>query len=518
MKVAGSGNRLLAMKGGVLLTVALLAALRSGHAQVTVPDTVSNCCEGDILLVLDSSGSISSYEFSRLLLFLTDLLHTFSLGRGQVRIGLLQVGTAPLLEFGLDAHDTQASLQKALLNTRQLQGDTNTEAALRLALDLLTKPETEPGPARDAALPKVLVWLTDGVQPGDVDEPMSELKERGVAVLAVSTGHGNYQVLRRSVTPPVENHLYFVDIDDIGIISDDLREAIIEIIRAERLRAMHVSSHSVTLQWRPVLSAGTGYYELRHSCVRKAEGDAHSDTGVGCTDGHYRRRTLSGDSSWVELTNLQPDTTYTASLTPESNQEVLNTLSITFTTLPEILSPAVVLVSDSAPHQLRVSWGPLQPARVQRYRVEYGAIPTGQVHTVSLYGHQNSTLLTGLEPDTQYLVTVSALHATGDERAMSVKACTQEAVLPALTELQLTPVDQEGTRVMWRGQEEGLRGYWISWEGQNTQNPSEPLSSSIYLPPGSLSTQLTHLAPHSRVCVSPVYTAGRGEGICCQAD
>ena len=101
--------------------------------------TVLNCCEGDILLLLDSSGSVANYEFSRMLDFAAELLRPFSLGRGHVRIGLLEVGTNPNLEFGLDVHDNQGSLQKALRSVRQLQGDTNTEAALGVAQRLLSE-------------------------------------------------------------------------------------------------------------------------------------------------------------------------------------------------------------------------------------------------------------------------------------------------------------------------------------------------------------------------------------------
>ncbi len=93
-----------------------------------------------------------------------------------------------------------------------------------------------------------------------------------------------------------------------------------EIIRAERLRVVHLTSHSAVLQWRPVLRAGSGYYELRYNSVRKRDPET--------------RRILPGDASWVELSNLQPDTTYTASLRPESNQRLFNTLSVQFTTLP----------------------------------------------------------------------------------------------------------------------------------------------------------------------------------------
>ena len=178
-----------------------------------------DCCEGDILLLLDSSGSIAQYEFSSLLLFTADLLRPFSLGRGHVKVGLLQVGTSAKLVFDLNAHDSQESLQTALQHVRHLQGDTNTVAALRVAQRLLTETEE--------SLPQILLWLTDGVQPGDVGEPMTELKERGVSVLIVSTVHGNYQVLQRAVTPPLESHLYSVDIDNIDIITEDLRNAII---------------------------------------------------------------------------------------------------------------------------------------------------------------------------------------------------------------------------------------------------------------------------------------------------
>ncbi|XP_023269957.1 von Willebrand factor A domain-containing protein 1 [Seriola lalandi dorsalis] len=479
------------MQAFLLRCVFLWATLPRSNMQIAVPATVLNCCEGDILLLLDSSGSLANYEFSRLLHFTAELLRPFSLGRGHVRVGLLQVGTTPNLKFDLDVHSSQESLQTALQSVSHLQGDTNTVAALKVAQRLLTEKN----------VPKVLLWLTDGVEPGDVDKPMTELKAQGVSVLIISTVHGNYQVLQRVVTPPLESHLYSVDIDNIDIITEDLREAIIKIIRAERLSVVHLTSHSAVLQWRPILRADSGYYELWYNSILKTEPES--------------RRTLSGDSSWVELTNLQPDTTYTASLRPESNHRLFNTLSVDFTTLPDVLSPAVVSVSDSGPHQIRVSWGPLQLARVQRYTVEYGAIPSGHVQTVTLDSHKNSTLLTGLEPGAQYLITVSALHMNGKEIAMSVRACTQEA-LPALADLQLTPVGRQEVQVAWQAHQEGLKGYWLNWERENTHRSSS--KSSVYLSAASQSTRLTHLAPSSRVCVSPVYSSGLGDGLCCTAE
>lgn len=255
----------------------------------------------------------------------------------------------------------------------------------------------------------------------------------------------------------------------------------------------------------------------------------------------------------------------------------------------DALSPAVVSVSDSGPGHIRVSWGPLQPARVQKYTVEYGAIPSGHVQTVALHSQKNSIVLTGLEPGTQYLVTISALHMNGDKRAMSVRACTQEGMLsvcvhklvcvfcwcycfqiiqlsllksitflvftsllwkltfrhsslwitwpscvkfslvfflcslpaaapPALVDLKLTPMEQQELQVAWLANQEGLKGYWLSYERKKSRkSSSKPSVSSIYLPPTCHSIWLTHLTQSSQVCVSPIYSSGRGEGLCCTA-
>ncbi|KAM9829963.1 von Willebrand factor A domain-containing protein 1 isoform X2 [Syngnathus typhle] len=496
-----------------LTCVLICLLLRTLNAQGSAPVGVLNCCEGDVLFLLDSSGSVSSYEHSGMLNFLSELLLPFSLGEDQVRIGLLQVGTQPRLEFGFDSFHTQSGLQRALNATKPLRGDTNTVEALKMAKNRVLRPG--PGDGARPGLPRVLVWLTDGVKPGDVIGPMAELREEGVAVLVVSTGHGNYQVLRQVVSLPAENHLYFVDIDDMSIILEDLRDAIIEIIRAERINVRDVSSNAATLQWRPVLSGLAGYYEIRFGPLPSGgTGSGGSGHGTSPSTGgsQYQRVVQSSESNTIRLAGLKPDTTYSATLTPESNQQTFNTLSVSFTTQSEVQSPTVVTVSESGPTSVRVSWGPLQPETVSSYYIEYSALPTGKLHTVTLDKRQNSTLLKNLQPDSTYLVTVSARHSSGKEKAMSIKVCTQEAT-PALDDLQLTTVDSHSVQVDWKGSFDGLTGYWLTWEGR--QRVAQ--RSSFYLPPNSMSTRLTNLPPSARVCVSPIYKTARGEGLCCTA-
>lgn len=493
----------------------LCLLVASARTQKSSPEGVLNCCEGDVLFLLDSSGSVSSYEHSRLLSFLSDLLLPFSLGEDQVRVGLLQVGTQPKVEFDFSTHYSQTSLQGALRNTRPLRGDTNTVEALRIAADRVLRPGV-PGGAR-SGLPRVLVWMTDGVKPGEVAGPMAALRDEGVSVLVVSTGHGNYQVLKEVVTPPTDPHLYFVDIDDLSIITEDLRNAIIEIIRAERMTARDISTNSAILQWRPVLTGLNGFYEIRFGPVPTGgtgSGGGGPGTSPSVGGGQYQRFTESADSSTARLTGLKPDTTYVATLTPESNEQAFNTLSVTFTTKPEVLSPAVISISELGSSSVRINWGPLQPDRVISYYIEYSTLPSGKLSAVTVSGTQNSTVLRNLQPDSTYLITVSARHSSGIERAMSVKVCTEE-VTPALSDLQLTTVSSDSVQVDWRGSGSGLRGYWLTWEDQ--QNSVSSQRSTMYLPPESLSTRLSHLPPLARVCVSPIYRTARGDGLCCTA-
>ncbi len=99
---------------------------------------------------------------------------------------------------------------------------------------------------------------------------------------------------------------------------------------------------------------------------------------------------------------------------------------------PEVQTLSTVTVSESSSNSVRVSWGPLLPHLIQGYQLEYSALPTGPLRVVSVSNRQNSTVLTGLQPDTQYLVTVSARQASGRERAMTVKVCTQEGKNPQI--------------------------------------------------------------------------------------
>ncbi|KFQ28585.1 von Willebrand factor A domain-containing protein 1, partial [Merops nubicus] len=363
--------------------------------------------EGDLLFLLDSSASVSYYEFSRVKEFMWDLVQPFTFGPRDVQTSIIHISTTPTMEFPFDQNLSGESLHQAIRGTQQLMGDTNTGKALSYAKEKLFSNEAGARPN----VPKVLVWVTDGFSTDDISEPMQLLKDMGVTVFIVSTGRGNYLELSAAASQPPEKHLHFVDVDDLPIITQELRDAILDVIQANRLHAVDVTSSSFRLTWPQLLTQDTDYYTLEYAP----------------RDDLARKKTkqVSGAHTSLVLSNLAPETTYEVALIPESNVLYFPPQTTRVTTLPEEISPAQVLISESGPYSFHVSWAPTLDS-VTGYQVLYGPLPGNSVKLLEVDGKHNSTLVEHLAPNTTYLVTVTAVYRSGKEKSLSAKACTQE--------------------------------------------------------------------------------------------
>ncbi|XP_063001134.1 von Willebrand factor A domain-containing protein 1 [Elgaria multicarinata webbii] len=446
--------------------------------------------EGDLLFLLDSSGSISYYEFSRVKAFVADLLRPFTFGPHGVQTGVIQISTVPSLEFPFDRHLSSGAVQHAIHGIQQVMGDTNTGKALSLAKEKLFTEETGARPC----VPKVLVWVTDGLSRDDVSKPMQLLKDMGVTVFIVSTGRGNYLELSAAASQPPEKHLHFVDVDDLGIITKELRDSIADVIQAVRLRATEITSNSFKLTWPPLLSPDMGYFVLEYAPT----GDPKRKL----------TKQLTGDRTSIVVENLAPKTTYEVALIPESNEWYIPPKTTRVTTLEEIISPVQVLISESKPHSIRVGWSPT-PDSVATYQVLYGPLPGNSVKQVEVKGSLNSTVLEDLKANTTYLVTVSAIYKSGKEKALSAKACTQEEN-SKIKHLRFEDLSPSTVKASWDPAGGNVLGYRVRCRRQ--AGPSTLLSVS----PQIHSVLLSELAAGSanKVCVKPVYKNLPGRALC----
>ncbi|KAF0880713.1 ATAD3 protein, partial [Crocuta crocuta] len=252
----------------------------------------ASASQGDLLLLLDSSASVSHYEFSRVREFLGQLVALLPLGPGALRASLVHVGSRPYTEFPFGQYSSGAAVQDAIRAAAQRMGDTNTGLALAYAKEHLF---AEVAGARPG-VPKVLVWVTDGGSSDPVGPPMQELKDLGVTVFIVSTGRGNLLELSDAASAPAEKHLHFVDVDDLHIIAQELRGSILDAMQPQRLRASEVTSSSFRLAWPPLLTADSGYYVL--------------ELAPSAQPRSARRQQLPGNATrWLWL-GLDPDTDY----------------------------------------------------------------------------------------------------------------------------------------------------------------------------------------------------------------
>ncbi|NWU93942.1 VWA1 protein, partial [Upupa epops] len=446
--------------------------------------------EGDLLFLLDSSGSVSYYEFSRVKEFMWDLVHPFPFGPQDVQASIIHISTTPTMEFPFNQHLSSSSLQKAIQGTRQLMGDTNTGRALSYAKEKLFSDEA----GARADVPKVLVWVTDGFSTDDISEPMQLLKDMGVTVFIVSTGRGNYLELSAAASQPPEKHLYFVDVDDLPIITKELRDAILDVIQANQLHAVDITSSSFRLTWPKLLSQDTDYYTLQYAPAA-----------------HLQRKTtqqVPAAHTTLVLSNLAPETTYEVALIPESNVHYFPPQTIRVTTLAEEISPAQVLISDSGPHSFHVSWAPSLDS-VIRYQILYGPLPGNSVELLEVDGKLNSSVLENLAPNTTYLVTVTAVYRSGLEKSLSAKACTQEEG-SKVRHLRFEDVGSNTLKASWDSADGKVLGYRVRCRRQS--GPSSVISVS----PQVHSVLLTGLAAGTatRVCVKAVYHNQPSKGLC----
>ncbi|KAM8787634.1 LOW QUALITY PROTEIN: von Willebrand factor A domain-containing protein 1 [Rhynchonycteris naso] len=386
------------------LVLALSLALARGDAE---RGPLASAPQGDLLFLLDSSASVSHYEFSRVREFLGQLAAPLPLGPGALRASLVHVSSQPHTEFPFDQHSSGADVQDAIRAATQRMGDTNTGLALAYAKEQLF---AEAAGARPV-VPKVLVWVTDGGSSDPVGPPMQELKDLGVTVFIISTGRGNLLELSAAASAPAEKHLHFVDVDDLYIIAQELRGSILDAVQPQQLRASEVTSSGFHLAWPGLLTVDSGYYVL--------------ELAPSAEPGTVRRQQLPGNATSWTWGDLHPDTDYDVALVPESNVQPVRPQHLQVRTLPEEAGPERIVISHVRPRSLRVSWDPvLGPAAAFGYQVQFGPLQGGAAQRVDVPSGHNSTTLQGLAPGTAYLVTVTAAFRSGRERALSAKACT----------------------------------------------------------------------------------------------
>ncbi|XP_053383500.1 integrin alpha-X-like [Mercenaria mercenaria] len=170
----------------------------------------------DLLIVLDSSGSISKSDFERTKHNLAELMGMLCpdpdpFAQLYNHAALLDFSNSVMEVFDFNRYHGIAALKRALLSVPQIAGRTCTTKALDAASQMLA---TWKGMRSDSLVDKEVLILTDGHSNCGGDVLASALKLRGKAkvfsLLIGSFSQSGLNEILNYVTTPAPNHLFAI--------------------------------------------------------------------------------------------------------------------------------------------------------------------------------------------------------------------------------------------------------------------------------------------------------------------
>lgn len=163
--------------------------------------TVCKDVPGDLIFLIDSSGSIYPEDYQKMKDFMKSLIQKSNIGRDQVHVGVLQYSTEPRLVFSLIQYWTKDQLAKAVDDMQQIGGGTHTGEAIAAVSQYF---DAQKGGRPN--LKQRLVVVTDGESQDDVKQPAEALRAKGVIVYSIGVVAANTtQLLEISGDP---NRMY----------------------------------------------------------------------------------------------------------------------------------------------------------------------------------------------------------------------------------------------------------------------------------------------------------------------
>ena len=172
----------------------------------TCPDAV------DVVFLMDSSGSVSSSDYAKMINFIKTVVNKFYLHPDYAQVSVIEFSSNVNVLNGL-THDA-CSIRQAL-NSNQINGGTDIGSAISRGHDILKNGRKN--------VPKHMILITDGSQTvappngmsydGYVIDRANKAKEDNIIIYSIGVGSAqSYEtVLRSAASAPVEEHFSYIE-------------------------------------------------------------------------------------------------------------------------------------------------------------------------------------------------------------------------------------------------------------------------------------------------------------------
>ncbi|XP_059170597.1 collagen alpha-4(VI) chain-like [Physella acuta] len=187
-----------------------------------LPLPKSDCALGraDLVIVVDSSTSVSKVNFKKIISFLKDFVSKADIDSGNVRVGLIMYSTEVYPIFDLNTYTKVADIIQKLDTVDYNFGSTNIAEALEvMRTDLFT-----PDKGDRAEIPNIALVLIDGLSTVNPEQtvPNARLAQNdGIHIYTVGIGLSDYRELDGIASPPAkENSFKVASFDDLVHVDD----------------------------------------------------------------------------------------------------------------------------------------------------------------------------------------------------------------------------------------------------------------------------------------------------------
>ena len=172
------------------------------------PDCVSY--KTDLVIILDSSTSVSGTNFETMKGFAADLLENADIDSGHVRVGVLLYSTEVSIQFYLREYSKKSEVVEAISRIPYIRGSTNTADALRT---VWTRMFTAYYGDRPDAI-NVAVLITDGLSNINSHRTLIEAntaKTKGIHIYSIGIGLEDTREISAIATVPAAKNVFTIN-------------------------------------------------------------------------------------------------------------------------------------------------------------------------------------------------------------------------------------------------------------------------------------------------------------------